>query len=233
MLERETAAALYEIYERALRTLGEAEPLVQGIGDEATRLAFVGAQMDVVVDIVSRLRAPLVIQYRELDSEVHQGPPDTLPESGGQELVDRLSTARMQRIDDALPSSDAVDEPLAIDAAVLGRLSDFRLRPKLVDLPGVDPTIERECLSGILDELAQALIDGIAANPTRRWVMAQFQRSLVLVEQEDTEGREHFGSELESLLDILGIDSPDGLLDLALGADEPQARGFSPAPPPD
>lgn len=45
----------------------------------------------------------------------------------------------------------------------------------------------------------------------------QFQLSLQLVEGEDTEGRAHFGREIESLMDIFGIDSSDGLLADYLG----------------
>ena len=283
MIERETAATLYEIYERALRTLGEAEPLIQDIGDETTRLAFVSGQMRVVADILSKLRAPLVMQYRDFDTEVHEGPPDTLLEPDEQELVDKLTPALVQRIDEILlsdcvshwrkvarvagkawlqlsdestevplafcaqrvkalvasgrlqaqgnldhigfsevrlpydPLADIDDESLAVDEKVMHELSAFRHRAKLIDLPGVDPTTERERLSGILNSLADTLLEGIEANPNKRWVMGQFQRSLVLVEQEDTEAREHFGTELESLMDILGIESSDGLLAFYLG----------------
>jgi hypothetical protein len=115
------------------------------------------------------------------------------------------------------PLSDVVDEPLKIDGQVLQGLSAFRSRAKMVDLPGIDPTAERERLSGILNQLADVLLRDVEAHPSKRWVMEQFQRSLVLVEAEDTEGKEHFGSELEALMDILRIDSSDGLLTFYLG----------------
>src|SRR5689334_454383 len=105
MIERGNAAALYEIYERTLRTLSEAEPLIQSIDDEPTRLAFVSAQLGVVVDILSKLRAPLVLQYRDLDTEIHEGPPDTLLDSDEQALVHKLTAAQVQRIDEILLSS--------------------------------------------------------------------------------------------------------------------------------
>ena len=47
--------------------------------------------------------------------------------------------------------------------------------------------------------------------------MRQFQRSLVRVENEDTEGRDHFGTELETIMGVLGIESSDGLLTFYLG----------------
>lgn len=57
----------------------------------------------------------------------------------------------------------------------------------------------------------------MSTNPTKLWVLAEFQRSLALVENEDTEGREHFGTELKSIMDVLGIGSSDGLLAAYLG----------------
>jgi hypothetical protein len=42
--------------------------------------------------------------------------------------------------------------------------------------------------------------------------MRQFQAQLEPMFQEDTEAREHFGLELEAIMDILRIESSDGLL---------------------
>lgn len=108
-------------------------------------------------------------------------------------------------------------EDVPINATVVRELVAFRGKPKLANLPGVDPALERERLSKVLNDLVDALLQGVEANPTKRWVMAQFQRHLVLVEREDTEGREHFGVEVEEIMDILGIESSDGLLSFYLG----------------
>jgi len=113
--------------------------------------------------------------------------------------------------------AEVVDEPLDIDEGVLARLTDFRAREKLSLLPGVDPTLERDRLSKVLNSLLDDLLDGIKKNPSKSWVMAQFQHALLLVESEDTEGREHFGMELEQIMDLLGIGSSDGLLSFYLG----------------
>lgn len=115
------------------------------------------------------------------------------------------------------PISEVVDEPLAIGVAVVEQLQVFRHGPKLGSLPGVDPSQERERLLKVLNDLADRLIQGVKDNPTKLWVLTEFQRSLELVEQEDTEGREHFGMELEQIMDILGIESSDGLLSSYLG----------------
>ena len=42
--------------------------------------------------------------------------------------------------------------------------------------------------------------------------MQQFQPTLELVETEDTEAREDFGEHLERIMDILHIESSNGLL---------------------
>ncbi|MGO4477770.1 DUF4844 domain-containing protein [Massilia sp. 2TAF26] len=116
------------------------------------------------------------------------------------------------------PMSDVEDAPLFIMPRVLEQLRAFRDGPKLADLPGMNPSAERERLAVVLGDLATRLLAGIEAHPTKFWVMKQFQQSLELVQEEDTEAREHFGSELERLMDLLGIGSSDGLLACYLGS---------------
>jgi hypothetical protein len=99
----------------------------------------------------------------------------------------------------------------------LEQLRAFREGPKLADLPGVNPSPERERLAVVLDDLATRLLAGVETHPTKFWVLKQFQESLEIVEGEDTEAREHFGMELERLMEILGIESSDGVLTHYLG----------------
>jgi hypothetical protein len=110
------------------------------------------------------------------------------------------------------PLSEVNDEPLTVDANVLERLRGYRLTSMLTQLPGVDMSEERERLMKNLDNLVDRLLGGIEKNPTKRWVLEQFQPSLEAVETEDTEGRDHFGMEVEMIMEILSIDSSDGLL---------------------
>ena len=104
------------------------------------------------------------------------------------------------------------DAPLFIVPRVLEGLRAYRDGPKLADLPGVNPSPERERLAVALDDLATRLLAGVEAHPTKFWVLKQFQQSLELVQPEDTEAREHFGTELDRLMAVLGIDSSDGLV---------------------
>jgi hypothetical protein len=115
------------------------------------------------------------------------------------------------------PFAHVRDAPLFIVPRVLEGLRAFRAAPKLVNLPGVDTTEERARLGTLLDVLAERLLDGVAAHPTKFWVMKQFQKTLEAVADEDTEAREHVGMALEELMDILGIESSDGLLSFYLG----------------
>jgi hypothetical protein len=115
------------------------------------------------------------------------------------------------------PLSEIIDEPLTVDANAVEKLRDYRLTSKLTQLPGDDATGERVRLVKNLDGLVDRLLVGIEKNPTKRWVLEQFQPSLEAVESEDTEGREHFGTEIETIMEILGIDSSDGLLSHYLG----------------
>ncbi len=61
------------------------------------------------------------------------------------------------------------------------------------------------------------MVGGIEGNSTKLWVMRQFQIALERVEQEDTEARERFGAALEEIMEILDIESSDGLLAAYLG----------------
>lgn len=115
------------------------------------------------------------------------------------------------------PLSEVIDEPLGITAAVIANLTAFRKQSKLVGLPGINPGAEQKRMSALLDDLTDALLLGLESNPTKLWVLTEFQRALVPVQAEDTEVREHFGMEIERIMDIVGVESSDGLLSFYLG----------------
>jgi hypothetical protein len=195
MIEREPATRLYEIYQRAFDVLCGAYEVLGNLPDGPERDEAVHAHGEATDAVLFGLRAKLIALYPDLEAQP-EAEPTAVP------------------LD---PLAEVVDEPLTIDADVLQALSNFRSRAKVIDLPGVDPKAERERLSDVLSQLADTLLRGIQAHPRKLWVMEQFQRSLVVVEKEDSEGKEHFGTELESVMDILGIDSSDGLLTFYLG----------------
>jgi len=109
------------------------------------------------------------------------------------------------------------DAPLLVVPRMLEDLRAWHDGPKLADLPGPNPSPERERLAAELDRLGERLLAGIEAHPTKFWVLKQFQRSLEAVQEEDTEAREHVGTELERVMEIVGIESSDGVLTYYLG----------------
>ncbi|MDB5932614.1 MAG: hypothetical protein JWR60_4321 [Polaromonas sp.] len=114
------------------------------------------------------------------------------------------------------PITNITDMPLVISASVISQLKKFRQEPKVAGLPGIDPEPERERLSRVVNQLVDTLLIGLPANSSKLWALKQFQVTLEAVQYEDTEGREHFGLEIERIMDILGIQSSDGLLSFYL-----------------
>jgi hypothetical protein len=110
------------------------------------------------------------------------------------------------------PLSQVVDEALNVTPETLAALAAFRSKPKLTHLPGSVAAAERALFAPMLDELTDKLLEGVSRHPSKLWVLTQFQMYLVHVHGEDTELREHFGAELEQIMDALKIDSSDGLL---------------------
>jgi hypothetical protein len=104
------------------------------------------------------------------------------------------------------------DEMLMILEDQIAQLRELRNREKFGDLPGTDTFEEQKRLSKVLDSLLDRLIAGISANPGKAWVMGQFKLSLESIQMEDTEAREQFADNLEQIMDILKIESSDGLL---------------------
>ena len=101
-LNREAAAALYAAYEEALRVLSEAEAVLWNLPEHPDREKFIDAHTDVVIGILSRLRAPLVLRYRELDTQRPDGPPDTQLDDEERVKVSQLTESEISLIDDVL-----------------------------------------------------------------------------------------------------------------------------------
>jgi hypothetical protein len=94
------------------------------------------------------------------------------------------------------PLANVVDAPLFIVPRVLDGLRAYRARAP----------------SGLLVALADTLLAGIEAHPTKFWVMRQFQKTLERVADEDAAACGQVHGELEQLMDVLGIRSSDGVL---------------------
>lgn len=102
MIRQQDAEALYQAYERALGALSEAETLLWNMPKGPARDKLLHAHSDVTTDMLSRLRAPLVVQFPELDTDTPTGPPSTLLEPDEQEAVSRLTAAQAREVDETL-----------------------------------------------------------------------------------------------------------------------------------
>ena len=96
------------------------------------------------------------------------------------------------------------DAPLFIVPRTLEALRAFR-----------DGTVSDDDLARVADRL----IAGVAAHPTKFWVLKQFQPALEDARNGSAETRERVGAGLRQLMDILGIERCDGLLAYYLGMD--------------
>lgn len=114
------------------------------------------------------------------------------------------------------PLSEVIDEPISVSAQDVQELKRLRDSEKFTDLPGIDTVAEQTRLSQVFDNLLDRLIAGTLENPSKLWVLSQFKTALEAVQFEDTEAREDFGEHLEKVMDILHIESSDGLLNFYL-----------------
>lgn len=115
------------------------------------------------------------------------------------------------------PLSAVTDEPLAVSDETIRALTAFRATDKFLELPGLDTTAERRRLASIFDAVLDRVILGLQSTPSKLWVMKQIQPALSEVATADTEARESFGFHIERIMDIIGIDSSDGMLSFYLG----------------
>lgn len=109
------------------------------------------------------------------------------------------------------PIRSVRDRDLQVNETTIQALRELRLSNRFYDLPG-ESTDQITCLTELSNGLIESLIKGLAENPRKLWVMEQFQNVLEQMKNQDTEGREHFGTHLEEIMDILDIQSSDGLL---------------------
>lgn len=103
-LKHEDAEVLYEVYERALATLAEAEDVLWRLPKSPERDDYFRAYCGVVGDVLWKLRAPVVLQYPHLDTHVPEEESDLLLEPEEQEVVNALTPDQVERIDAALLS---------------------------------------------------------------------------------------------------------------------------------
>lgn len=109
------------------------------------------------------------------------------------------------------PIQDVIEQELNVNDDTIEQLVELRESELFSELPGCIPG-EKERLTHKFTGILDILISNINENPSKQWVMGVFVPVLETMWDEDTEAREHFGDHLELIMDILEIESSDGLL---------------------
>jgi hypothetical protein len=109
------------------------------------------------------------------------------------------------------------DQKLEVTRATFAKLTELRDRPKYVELPGTPynglrPERARVLAESQINELIDRLRDGLASNPSKKFTLKEFAKTMREFASIDTEDREQLLRYLEEIMDVLGIDSSDGLL---------------------
>ena len=115
------------------------------------------------------------------------------------------------------PLAGIVNEPLHIERQCSTSYISYVVSENSSTCQARETSAEKATLSKVMDDLLDRMAAGVVARPSKLCVMTEFQQSLKPVEPEDTEAREHFGTALETIMDILNIESSDGLLAAYLG----------------
>ncbi|WP_058934430.1 DUF3658 domain-containing protein [Roseateles depolymerans] len=100
--DRPTAGTLCEAYDRALNALAEAESVLWTLPDSPERADYIRAHSNVVIEILSTLKGPLVIQHPDLNPDRPDGPPDTDLDDEEERFAAQLSPTQVAAIDDVL-----------------------------------------------------------------------------------------------------------------------------------
>ena len=108
---------------------------------------------------------------------------------------------------------------LCITTEVLDQLRAFRLLPKFgpdesrfPGYVGYQPEASRAGAEQALNATIDALIEGLPDRPTSTLVLNLFAKGLLWFAESDTEDRERCCDYLVQVMDIIGLESSDGLL---------------------
>jgi Domain of unknown function (DUF4844) len=109
------------------------------------------------------------------------------------------------------------DQRVEVTHVTFAKLAQLRDRPRYVELPGtlyngLRPEHSRLLAESQINSLIDRLRDRLASNPSKKFALREFAKTMSEFEPIDTEDREQLLRYLEEIMDILGIASSDGLL---------------------
>jgi len=101
------------------------------------------------------------------------------------------------------------------------KISKFNEREEHDYYPGApDETVRARCEKAI-NQMVAELISGLPENPKKEYVLSTFAKHLKKLEMEDTEEREEACYYCEKIMEILSIESSDGVLNTWLYGFDP------------
>jgi len=105
-------------------------------------------------------------------------------------------------------------QALKVTPKVLSDLQEFRLEPKFEDagIYHAPSQAVRIAAAAHLNALLDRLVVSVAAHPTKAFVLSEFRRTLTEFDTADSEERDQLLMYLQRIMDIVGIESSDGLL---------------------
>jgi hypothetical protein len=109
------------------------------------------------------------------------------------------------------------DDPLHVTPATIERLR--MLKPELTFGPdqktfytGVPDPADRAIGDAAFSQLVDILLANLVRHPSKKFVLQQFKLALSKFSSADTEDRERAASYCEKIMDVVGIESSDGVL---------------------
>jgi len=101
-MDLDAAKDIYAACEKSLAALTEAEQAILRIADEDERKRLLKALSSAIVEVLSGVRATVVLQHPDLEPPEPLGQPDTDLSAEEQEIVSSLSASDNEVIDSAL-----------------------------------------------------------------------------------------------------------------------------------
>jgi hypothetical protein len=117
------------------------------------------------------------------------------------------------------------DQTLNLTSAVLDQLALLRSAPKFQEdglYPGAATEEIRKSAELAINKMLDRLRSGLPGSPQKSYVLSEFLAMLKAFEGDDTEEREKACTYCERVMDLLGIESSDGVLNTWLYGFNPE-----------
>jgi Domain of unknown function (DUF4844) len=120
---------------------------------------------------------------------------------------------------DAPPCRGSAEEKPMIKATAIAKLQELRARPKFKEEPGtlyngMRPENDRQAAEAQLNDLIDQLIQDFPDPSEKEGVLLAFAQTLDCFPGKDSENQERLCSYIEEIMDMVGIESSGGLLNL-------------------